>query len=348
MRDVWFAIPGDPSTLTGGYIYARRLTAALSEAGWRVRPLRLPEGFPFPSPADLAASRYLFAEIPDGACVFCDGLAFGALPQALIAEHAFRWVALVHHPLALETGLTASMIHSLRESERTALAQAKAVIATSKSTADTLARDYGVPLSRLSVALPGTDMARRAPGTGHPPRLLCVATLTPRKGHDLLINALSKIAQLDWTCALVGSTTRDPNTAASVISTIEKAGIRERMQVLGELKSDALEAAYDAADIFVLPSRHEGYGMAFAEAMARGLPIVACAAGAVTDTVPSDAGILVPVDDVPAIAAALRRLISDPAERARRAEAAWRHGQRLPTWTETAANVASVLQGVAP
>lgn len=347
MNEIWFAIPGDPATLTGGYIYARRLTAALTGLGWRVNPLRLPDSYPNPTPADVGETRRILAGLPAGAVALADGLAFGAFPVDLFQGLNLRWVALVHHPLALETGVPESRAKALRESERAALAHARAVIATSPSTAGTLARDYGVPNSKLSVALPGTDPARRARGTGTPPILLTVGTLTPRKGHDTLIKALTEIADLDWSCALVGSTVRDPGTAARITGMIAAAGLNTRVAIMGELEADALLAVYDSADIFVLPSRHEGYGMVFAEALAHGLPILACAAGAVPDTVPSDARLLVPVDNPVALAGALRRLITNREDRQARADAAWRHGQALPRWNDTAAQVAAALQKAA-
>lgn len=343
MTDVWFAIPGDPATLTGGYIYARRLTAALTSLGWRVHALRLPDTYPNPSPADVAETRRQFDRLPPDALILADGLAFGAFPAALFEGLKVRWVALVHHPLALETGVPEARAKVLRESERAALAHARAVIATSPSTAATLARDYDVPDSRLTVALPGTDPAARARGTERPPKLLTVGTLTARKGHDILIKALTEIADLDWTSALVGSAARDPATADRISAMIAAAGLTERVAMLGELEAEALTAVYDSADIFVLPSRHEGYGMVFAEALAHGLPVVACAAGAVPDTVPSDARLLVPVDNPPALARALRQLITNPLDRKSRADAAWRHGRALPTWTDTAARVAATL-----
>jgi len=347
VTEFWFAIPGDPATLTGGYIYARRLTAALTESGWRVRPLRLPDSYPNPTPADLAETRRQLERLPPRALVLADGLAFGAFPAALFDGLDVRWIALVHHPLALETGVSEARATALRESERAGLAHARAVIATSPSTADTLIRDYGVAKSRLTVALPGTDPATRARGTGTPVRLLTVGTLTPRKGHDVLIKALTEIADLDWTCALVGSAARDPATADRIAAMIAAAGLQTRVAMMGELEAAALNAVYDSADMFVLPSRHEGYGMVFAEALAHGLPIVACAAGAVPDTVPPDARLLVPVDNPTALAGALRRMLTNPADRRARADAAWRHGQALPTWNDAAARVATALQRAA-
>jgi glycosyltransferase involved in cell wall biosynthesis len=343
---VFFAIPGDPDTLTGGYVYDKRVSEALTRAGWTVKPLRLPESYPQPSADDLSESRRLLTQVPEDAVVLIDGLAFGAMPASLFEGLDLRIVALVHHPLALETGVSPARADQLRQSEKAALTLARAVITTSVSTADELVRNYGVPRSSITVAMPGTDRAERARGSV-PPVLLTVASVTPRKGYDVLVPALARIRDLAWRSVIVGSLSRDAATGKMVQSMIATEKLADRIDLKGELPPWAIEADYRSADVFVLPSRHEGYGMVFAEALAHGLPIVACAAGAVTDTVPTDAGLLVPPDDPGAVAEALRRLLMDDGLRRRLSDAAWSHGQRLPRWEDTARQVAQALRSAA-
>lgn len=344
VRDVWFAIPGDLATLTGGYEYGRRLMAALPAAGWRPRLFPLPAGFPQASADDLDRSLRAMESLPPSALVLVDGLAFGVLPRDRLDRLGHRWVALVHHPLALESGFCPAVAASLRASEREALGAARAVIATSEHTAGTLAGDYGVAAERLHVAVPGTERAKRAKGGSAVPCLLSVATVTRRKAHDVLVRALFLLRDLPWRCRIVGSLEREPATAAEVAALIQASGLERRVTLEGEIAAEGLEAAYRMADLFVLPSRHEGYGMAFAEAMAHGLPVIACAIGAVPQTVPPEAGLLVAPDDVEALAAALRRMMTDEVLRRRMADAAWTHGRTLPTWAETARNVATALK----
>lgn len=343
MRDVWFAIPGDVETQTGGYVYARRLMAALPGAGWSPRLLSLPAGFPDASPDELDLSYRLLGDLPPSSLVIVDGLAFGVLPRNMLDRLAHVWVALVHHPLALETGLAPAAAARLRASEREALGAARAVIATSPHTAETLIHDYDVTKERIHVAVPGTDQAMRARGNGTVPCLLSVATVTRRKAHDVLVDALSRLRELSWRCRIIGSLKREPETAARIAALVRDAGLEGRVTLEAEIVGDSLDAAYQMADIFVLPSRHEGYGMVFAEAMAHGLPVIACAVGAVPQTVPLEAGLLVAPDDAEALAAALRRAIVDEGLRRRLADAAWAHGRTLPTWAETARNVAAAL-----
>jgi glycosyltransferase involved in cell wall biosynthesis len=343
LPDVWFAVPGDPESLTGGYIYAKRLIQTLEDHGWQVHRLPLPAGFPNPSPAELTETRRILDGVPRRASVLIDGLAFGAFPPMVLADLDLDVVALVHHPLARETGLTPEAIATLTLSERAALSTARAVISTSPHTADVLTADYGVAAARLFVAPPGTDPRLRAQGTPQRPSLLTVATITPRKGHDILVAALGQIADLSWTSTIAGSLTRAPETVAALRRQIAGSDVADRIVLTGELSAEALTASYAGADIFVLPSRYEGYGMVFAEALSYGLPIVGCAAGAVAGTVPAEASILVPTDDAAALARALRALLSDATARKRMADAAWAAGQHLPRWTDTAATVANVL-----
>src|SRR5947209_10863709 len=196
--DFVFAIPGDLDTPTGGYAYDRRMIAELRELGWRPEVLDLGEGFPHPSGLTRAAANAHLRDMPKGRPIVIDGLAFGVLPEAaetLSVTHPL--IALVHHPLALETGLTPEEAAALRESERRALSFAHAVVANSATTARALATKYGVPADRITIAPPGTDRAiavsRHHSG---PAALLAVGAVVPRKGDDVLVEALAGLLDL--------------------------------------------------------------------------------------------------------------------------------------------------------
>jgi len=338
-----FAIPGDLTLPTGGYAYARRILPRLSAHGVRVRHLALPGGFPFPDEAALAAADAALTAIPAGEVALIDGLAYGALPQSVIARMAAPIVALVHHPLGLETGLTPQDSARLIETERRALSFARRVVATSETTANTLRQDFGVPAERLSVAAPGTERVERTSGGGAVPHLLGVGAVVPRKGFDVLVEALARLTDRPWRCTIAGSLDRDPLTTGALRSQIMRPELEDRINLAGALQPDTLDALYTSADVFVLPSRYEGYGMAFTEAMARGLPIVAAAAGAVPATVPRAAGLLVPPDDAPALAEALCALLDDESLRRRLGDGAYAHAQSLPGWDDTAKHVADAI-----
>ncbi|MDO8270532.1 MAG: glycosyltransferase family 4 protein [Gammaproteobacteria bacterium] len=343
--DLTFAIPGDLQTLTGGYGYDRRLIAGLQALGLSVAHMLLSGTFPVPDAAALADAESRFATLPDGAIVIADGLAFGVMEE--IAErHGARLqiIALCHHPLALEAGLSAEQAQCLKLSEQRALQAARAVLVTSSPTANLLTRQFSISESKITVALPGTDRQHFAACAGNPPVLLTVATLTPRKAHDVLIEALAQISDLPWSARFVGGMEFDPAWAAALRAKVQAWGLQQRIHFLGGLA--ALEHEYDDADLFVLPSLFEGYGMAFAEALAHGLPIVAARAGAVPDVVPESAGILVPPGDAMALAEALRELLSDPARRAALQRGAQEAAGKLPTWTDTARTVAALINRI--
>ena len=341
------AYPGDLETRTGGYLYDRRLALELEGRGWQVERASLPTGFPHPSAAELTTARVRLTTLPRGTLALIDGLALGAMPPALTAELAGHvdLVALVHHPLCLETGLGVTAAAELERSERAALAVARAVIVTSTSTAAAVGSMFGVPGERISVAVPGTDAAPLASGsTDGVVRMLSVGTVTPRKGQAVLVRALAGL-EGRWQLELAGSLERDPATVGELRALIADYGLADRVRLLGELDEEALAAAYDRADLFVSASFYEGYGMAIAEALARGLPIVAGTGGAVRDTVGPDAGLLVEPDDPIALRGALRRFLTDShlADNLRRGARASR--ERLPSWSETAAVVEATLLG---
>ncbi len=347
MAEAVFAIPGDLATQTGGYAYARRVLALLPDSGVAVRHLPLPASFPDPSPDDLAETARRLAATPDGAVLLVDGLAYGALPPDLVAGLARLVVALVHHPQGLEAGLAPERAEALVENERAALALARWTICTSAATARLLAEEFGVPATRLTIAEPGTEPARRARGTGRPATLLAVGAVTPRKGFGILVQALRELAGLDWRLTIAGPLDRAPEEAARLAAAIRDAGLADRIALPGTVDPTGLETLYAFADLMVSPSLYEGYGMAIAEALARGLPLVASTGGAAADTVPDEAGLKVPPGDVGALAAALRRMIEDEPFRGACADAAWAAGGRLPRWSGTARQIAGVIREIA-
>jgi glycosyltransferase involved in cell wall biosynthesis len=245
----------------------------------------------------------------------------------------------------LESGVSPEEAKVLHESERRALSFTHAVIVNSQTTADALA-DYGVPADRITVARPGTDRASVAPRHHEGlVALLTVGSLVPRKGYDVLVEALATLIDLPWHLTIVGDA-RDPATAEQVRAAIEHHKLGPRTTLLGAVSASRLAELYALSDLFALPSRYEGFGMAYAEAIAHGLPVIGTTAGAIPETVPEAAGVLVPPGDVPALAAALRRLIESPTERARLAEGARVAAKALPTWAESAKLFSDAIERV--
>lgn len=342
-----FAVPGDIDTPTGGYAYARKVLQYWPADAPPIEHVALPGGFPFPSEADLrAAGDALLAARAGGETVaLIDGLAFGAFTAELLARLGMPIVALVHHPLGLETGLSPETAASLIASERRALASTLHVVTSSHATSRTLQSLMHVPEQRITVAEPGIDRALRGTGAraGEPLNVVSAGAVTPRKGFCVLVDALHRVRDLDWRATIAGALDRDPAEAARVLARVRELDLGHRVHFAGALADEALSALYGSGDIFALATHYEGYGMVFSEAMARGLPIVCSGAGAVSDTVPPNAGLHVPAGDVGAFADALRRMISDEEFRWRCAQAAYTHAQTLPGWDQTARNVAGAI-----
>ncbi|HWK46840.1 MAG TPA: glycosyltransferase family 4 protein [Stellaceae bacterium] len=340
-----FVVPGRLDQINGGYLYDRRMVEGMQAAGRRVAVAELPGKFPEGDAVARRAAGAILSCLPDNMALAIDGLALPAFTDCLAREaRRLRVVGMIHHPLALETGLEPAEARRLAELERWCVTTMRGVICPSPGTARAIA-GYGLARDRIVVVPPGTAAPlslgaasqgaaslEAAPRGAGPMRLLSVGTVTPRKGHVLLIEALATLTRLSWRLVIVGSLERDPPTVAALRAAIDRAELGHRVELTGEWPSERLSAAYAAADLFVLPSFHEGYGMVYAEAMAHGLPILATTAGAIPDTVPSSAGMLVPPGDRSALAEALRRLLTEADTLARLRQGAAEAGAALPDW----------------
>lgn len=348
-------VAGDPGQRTGGYLYDARIVEALREQGHQVTVVGLEGRFPLADEVAASALAHALEQQASGARVILDGLAVGALPD-VVARHADRLdlTALLHHPLGDEQGLSSDEQQHLHRSELTGLGCVARIIVTSRFTArrlKVLAEQYAVPLTApISVVEPGVAHApiSPAPREGEPLRLLCVATLTPRKGQDVLVKALAGLTHLPWQCDCYGAE-RDAEFSASVRQRVEEHHLGERIALHGECDAATLEAAYHQAHALVLPSWYEGYGMVVTEALAHGLPVITTTGGALRDTLPEGAGLSVAPGDVPALQAALEQFCRDQTLRtALRAGAAVARGE-LNDWQAAGAQFASALNmGAAP
>jgi len=332
-----FALPGSLDTLTGGYIYDKRIIAELRRLGWRIDVCNLSEQFPHPDAAVLAKTYETLAALPRGVPVVIDGLALGALPDIARYLGSDRpLVALIHHPLAMEKGLSQNRAEELRASEKAALQATTHVITVSATTAALLTNDYGIEKSRIKVVPPGTDPAPLAHGSSDGVvNLIAVGSVVPRKGFDVLIAALAQLPSLPWRLTIVGDLTRDAESSARLRAAIRESGLQDRVRLMGVVSDDTLAALYDAADIFVLPSYYEGYGMVFTDAVARGLPVIATTGGAIPESLPAGTGILVTPGDVPALSGALQDMIGQPAD-------------HLPRWPLSAQLFGQAIASVLP
>jgi len=348
MRPIVLVVPGHLNARTGGSIYDRRIVEGLRRLGWAVDVLELDASFPYPTPAALEQAADALAAVAPGTVAIVDSLALGAMPD-LITRHAsrLRIVALVHLPLAAACDLDRDTVARFEKGERRALRAAALVIVTGSATLPLIER-YELARDRVVLVEPGTDRAPVARGSGgRQLGLLSVATLNPGKGHEALLVALSLVPHREWHLTCAGSLTRHPATTDRVRTTIARLGLEDRVSLAGDLEGPALEACYDSADVFALATRQETYGMAVAEAVAHGLPVVATMTGAIPELVGNGAGLLVPVGDTPALVDALSRVLGDASLRARLAQGARRMRDQLPTWEDASRRLAAALRPLA-
>jgi glycosyltransferase involved in cell wall biosynthesis len=308
---------------SGGNVYDRRVLAGLVGLGLDV--------------VTHEVSQTAAPVVPDGALVLVDGLVASWWAATLLTSSACL-VPLVHMVFGTP-------------GERELCAAAPVVVCTSGWTRRWLVDHYGLDPSRVHVATPGVDMADPARGTEAGGELLCVGSVVPAKGHDLLLAALASLTDLDWRCTLVGSLDLDPDFVDELHKTAADAGTADRLVFAGPLPHDEVQAAYAAADALVLPSRGESYGMVVTEALAHGLPVVAAAVGGVPEALGhgedgSTPGLLIRPDDADALAGALRRWLEDRHRRQRLRRSAALRRLTLTSWSRTSVQVAAALEAV--
>lgn len=341
-----FLVPGSIQRRTGGSIYDRRIAEALQATGWHPRIEELDGAFPVADDASKAACRALFDRLVDDARLLVDGLVLPAMSHLLTDRPTSCTVILCHHPVVLESGWSDNELAALRQREAEGFAHASMVIAPSRRTLTDIAA-LGYPLKDGRHVHPGSDPVSPAPEirttVGRPARLLCVANLAPRKGHDVLLEAMVQLADLDLHLTCVGAGSAAPEYANDIKEMAGRPQLEGRVSFTGDISPAELDAEYAAADIFVLASRHEGFGMVLSEAVRRGLPLVATRAGAIPEAAPAAATSLVPPDDPAALAAAIRELVTNPAAYSARGAAAHAAAWDLPDWTEAADKFAEAL-----
>ncbi|MFF4655372.1 glycosyltransferase family 4 protein [Streptomyces sp. NPDC001381] len=352
LRSVHFVMPGgvdDPANPSGGNAYDRRVCLDLPGFGWQVHKHLLNGSWPRPEAAARTELARTLAEFPDGTVVLLDGLVACGVPEVVVPEaERLRLAVLVHLPLGDETGLEPLVAADLDARERTVLRAVPAVIATSDWAVRRLVSHHGLAPEKVHCAAPGADIAPLASGTDGVSRLLCVAAVTPRKGQHRLVEALAAVTDLRWSCVCVGGLGQDPEYVAHLRGLIRDYGLEDRLELAGPKTGAELDAAYASADLMVLTSYAETYGMAVTEALARGIPVLATDVGGLPEAVgraPDGGmpGILVPPENPAALAAELRGWFGEADVRRRLKAAARSRRAALNGWASTAQSLAGVL-----
>jgi Glycosyl transferases group 1 len=343
-----FVIPGDINQRTGGYGYDRAILARFAAHGISAYHMPAPASFPFPSARDCDEVMARIAAVPPDHHLLWDGLAFGALPTSCVRAIHHPFYALVHHPLGLEAGLTPQQSAALLAQEQENLRYPRHIFVSSSFTAATLTRDFGVAPARITSAEPGTPRAERVMPRAQPAcmNLLAVGSLIPRKAYHILFEALASVRHMSWRLTCVGAL-RDIGYVAQLRALSARYDLDAHIDLVGEYNEQQLEQAYAQCDIFISASLYEGYGMSLAEALVRGLPIIAAMGGAAALTLPDGAGLKIPPADVGALRDALLLFLGHDDLRHAYAERAWQAGREVPQWDDTAAKIAHVLIGKA-
>ena len=355
VRTVHFVVPAeldDPAKPTGGNIYDRRIYEGLIDAGWSVTKHSAPGSWPLPDAAAEQALARLIGAIADGTVVLIDDLIASTVPGIVVPAAArLTLVVLVH--MSIGEAPPGHQVPDAEAREGAVLAAVAAVVTTSSWTRDRLLLRYALPPAKVHAAEPGVDPAELVSGTDGGGELLCVAAVAAHKGHDVLLAALAASADLPWRCVCVGTLDREPAFVENLRHQAEQAGIADRVCFSGLLTGTDLAHAYAAADVLVLPSHAETYGMVVTEALARGLPVITTAAGGLPEALgrTSDGrrpGLLVPAGDSRALAAAIRRWLVDADLRQGLRSAARERRSALTGWDLTSSRIAQVLAAATP
>ncbi len=345
---VLFIIPGDINLPTGGYRYDREIISAWRQSGVNVELVSLQGNYPFPNPEEEKLALEIIQKLPCADVAVVDGLLGGSAPEFIQRlSEKIPVASLIHHPLCLENGLDEKSANSLKKSEKRGLEFTSLIITTSPTTRKTVAELFKRDEKQIHTVLPGVERGTQSAGSQSAClNLLCVGSVIERKGHKDLLLALGKLKHLDWQLDCIGSTAFDEILFAELQALSEQLELDAKVGFHGDVSEDVLSSFYKRADLFVLPSLFEGYGMAYAEAIVRGIPVIGTTAGAIPETVPSTCGILVEPSNVNALTQALEGLISDDLLRAQYRIGALTAEPDFPTWQSSATQFAEMLKEI--
>jgi glycosyltransferase involved in cell wall biosynthesis len=342
-----FFVPGCFPPTTGAIVFDTSLAAELRALGHEVTVVPVSGQHPWPDAAASASAAALWRAhgpvhpedraVIDGFCLY----AFDGLEERLREARA---ITMFHHPMSLEPQLSPAERIAFAEIEQRLLPKLARIVVPSEAGRAQLTAAMTLPPEAIAVVTPGIPDPGRSTGSGgRACHLLAVGSLIPRKGHDTVLRALAGLPDLDWRLTICGDAGIDPAHAAALRAAAETPGLAGRVTFAGACGSAQMESLWRTADVFVSGSRFEGYGMAVAEAVRRGLPLAVTNGAAATDVIPPEASVVVEPGDHVQLSKGLRRLIFSPQLRRDLADAAWRAGRTFPSWADQGGCFAALL-----
>ena len=345
-----FVIYGSLRQISGGYLYDRKVVEFSKERGVEVDCLELPRCAYLLCPFHFFYSplRRLFGRSPSGDydCIIIDELTHPSvfLPLSRRRRPGTPVVVLLHH-LKIQERIGFFLKVVARWMERSLLRNCDRIIVNSRTTRDSVG-ELIHSIEGIDICPPGSDTLVLNPeaeetrsgeparaARQRPVRLLITGNIIPRKGHDLLIRMLADLADLNWELRVVGAAV-DPGYKRRVDRLVRRYDLVDRVCYTGVLSGGDLSREYLEADVFVFPSRYEGFGISLAEAIRAGLAFIAFSSGAIPE-VSGGRGLLIAEGDLESFQRQLERLISDSEFREQNAGISRSLAADLPTWDET-------------
>lgn len=346
-RPVLYITSSDYAVRTGGYVYNSRLVEVLREQGVQLEVHCLEQGFPVvPEPQRASLARRL-ASLPAHTLLLMDHVYLGRLLE-LFRQMPHPIAAIFHHSDVMEHGTGEDEKgRRLFEAERACLQRVDALLVSSHETARYVQEKYGFPPELIHAAVPGNDASPRTDVGGYSaaqgPRLLSVGAIIPRKHYDYILDVAARMKTTAWTWQVAGDPSRYPGHLLRLQEKAEALGLADRFQFLGDVSDADLEQLWRRTDLYVAASHYEGYGMAIAEALRHGVPVVSTASGAVSTW--AKAGVLqAPANDADNMAEQIDRLFCQPGALHGLSDLAWDFGCTLPSWPESFAGIGHWLE----
>jgi glycosyltransferase involved in cell wall biosynthesis len=341
---VYFLSGGDINSLTGGHLYNMHIINGLKNKNYSVSLQAAGGKWDNKEGIDKMCRLYL-QKIPWGSCIIIDSLILASLTNLVRKSmDRFKFLGLIHLPVSydIKTGIHGK----LSEDELGALNHMHRLVVTGGFTFDLLC-NAGIDPRKITIIQPGTDQfPRKAQYARVPSNLLCIANYSALKAQDVLIRALSRLKTRNWTLHLYGDTDRDPEYTSFLRSLILYLGLESRIIVHRIVERQNISKVFLEADLFILPSLFESYGMVLSESLAHGIPVISTLAGNIRNTVPEGMGILIEPGNEAELADSISSLFDSPEKYSALCTASSSYYKQSRSWEQAVSEFESVIRKI--